>query len=366
MSVMVRMAWDHDEAMSRGSPILVHLVLLALFYCSVQGYYEGFGPGNCPPQPRNAWVSVNATRVFFIGAHHTGTTSIVWLVNHVLIPRCRLPLKGAKHDMFWPARVERLWTAASFADTPYLTGQWTERLEFGHARHPDVRTLFHCFPRSLFVINTRSLASYVRAKVEWESGRRLAEVCTMTPIEHDLAVPTTETGRLLRRVTERACMMAWERERLHARFLDFVLEDPAAREHRFLAVDMTTESTGQVARRLCRFIATFVFAGDQQRLRAHCGVSGLGHPVPGSHSHQSVLSAKAKACEAAFVSRVLTDPPAALPPCRRIEGLFREPMLEEKVLVGTLWNESHSSSLRDLAMRFENAHRDEEDEERHR
>ena len=268
----------------------------------------------CPPPPADAKLLPNATRLLFIGPHHTGTTAYVGMASnsrrrlllfdkfkssshsnfssinsmfhHVqLTPWSRgkslmkysdsVPIFPA-HDNKWTAGYGSLWMYDALADTPYQhVWEWNELLEFGHPRHPDVRMLVECFPRSLFVINTRSLVNYVRSKVNWETGRHgySSEPCGgpryppaikknnrwyNTSARYNTSAISSHpnlTNPGFNKLASSMCSIAVVRELLFERFLNFIAEDPASRQRRFLATDVTTEDYGRVAYRLCRFFS---------------------------------------------------------------------------------------------------------------
>lgn len=177
--------------------------------------------------------------------------------------------------------METLWQYPCVADTRYVTGGWNEALEFGHPMHPDLRLLYHCFPKALFVLNTRSLATYIRAKADWESGsfktycrEQLAAVSAMqSPREAtnltQAALPAPARRRPGRRPEQSVCSIASDRERMHARVLDFILEDPSERERRFIIADVTSEKKGMVSLRVCRFLQTFLVEQPGNTTGAH-------------------------------------------------------------------------------------------------
>lgn len=83
-------------------------------------------------------------------------------------------LPWPKHDFSWAFTPHMYWEFSAFADVTFRPlGEWKlGEFEFGSHRHPDLRTLYRCFPNSLFVLNTRPLVDYVRSKTAWEQGRR--------------------------------------------------------------------------------------------------------------------------------------------------------------------------------------------------
>ena len=150
----------------------------------------------------------------------------------------------------------QVWKHDALADTPYFTvTQWNASLEFGHLRHPNVRLLAHCFPAALFVLNTRSLVSYARSKVSWETSRTrrglpsapcAAASATATEERKGIARPNTSAPsyelialkviQYIRRpsgahaltsvsiLSKQVCDAAVVRERLHRAYLGFIME----------------------------------------------------------------------------------------------------------------------------------------------
>lgn len=54
-------------------------------------YYEGYSAAHCPEEPRDAIVGVQDPRLYFIGAHHTGTTTYTSLVHNLIRCICLPP-----------------------------------------------------------------------------------------------------------------------------------------------------------------------------------------------------------------------------------------------------------------------------------
>ena len=123
----------------------------------------------CPQEPEGAIVPRNSPRLLFIGAHHTGTTSYIQALKAMI---GKIPLVHPGHEFSWCYDFRKLYKHDSLADVSYRhVAEWEPSLEFGSHRHPPVRMLHRCFPKSLFVINTRPLVDYLRSKLSWESGR---------------------------------------------------------------------------------------------------------------------------------------------------------------------------------------------------
>ena len=286
----------------------------------------------CPEETDDA-VPTNATRIFFIGAHHTGTNSYFnlfggcWGVPKGKKKNMRSKIKEfsfAAHNPSWPYTPTLWFQHDVFTDTPYVP--WTEwapnEIEFGHFKHPDVRLLYKCFPQALFVINTRSLVSWVLSKVlqeaenfrEKHKGRpsppcdsphyplpswnKLAAPLPEPHIAAEMLFPQTpnSSSRSYGRIGNNICNAARAREELHARFLSFVAEDPVERSQRFLITDLPSEGFTNVSLRLCRFVAQWrgTPPGVCEDLRAH----------KVQHAHKSERP-NAK-CEVEFVRQALT------------------------------------------------------------
>lgn len=229
-----------------------------------KNYHPSFGERRtieCPAPPDGAKLARNATRLLFIGPHHTGTFSYNGMALDGYFGT------NPAHNAKWTRDPAIIWEHDVLSDTPYVNvDEWNERMEFGHTKHPDLRMLFECFPNALFAINTRSLSSFVRSKVSWQTGRHghpsepcggarkvikgspLDTTAAVTPAHPDLAHPSIDEY-----LAPMMCSTALVRERVYRRFLDFIAEDRAVRQPRFIATDITAEGFGPTAYRLCRF-----------------------------------------------------------------------------------------------------------------
>ena len=286
---------------------------------------------DCPVEPKSAAVPLNSTRIFFIGAHHTGTETYYRMFrgkNHEYFSDLL-----AEHNPSWPYSPEVWFQANVLSDSPYVPlSEWNlDQFEFGHKKHPNVRLLFQCFPNALFVLNTRSLRSWVRSKVKWEAstfrmrnyGRPLPPCDSpryprpswhKDPVknaraskgrdmhsdartfESDMPTRPNTTDPLYASLGSRMCDVTMAREELHLLYLTFVAEDPLNRLPRFLIVDLPAEGYAGASLRLCRFLATW-----QVKPVGTCNILAKSDNMNGHSSHHTNDD-----CENDFIAQALT------------------------------------------------------------
>jgi hypothetical protein len=262
------------------------LLLLVCLTCSTSAYYPNVPQGQCPHPPANTPVIVptNNTRLLFIGPHHTGTTSYIKVFVELKEKRYS-PLLHPGHDMHWAdSREDKIFQHDVLADTPYYDFNDHVGLEFGHRYHPDVRTLYNCFPKSLYVINTRPIIGYLKTKLMWElsfDGHPTAPCQTEIAFKRDpfyYTIPRYEKAKLFPSFDmstrkelaislshpnvkqfplgymSKICQVALVRERLYLAFLNFINEDLIHRQPRFLITDIEKEDMQDIVKRLCKFV----------------------------------------------------------------------------------------------------------------
>jgi hypothetical protein len=225
----------------------MHMYCAAVVFATLLSSHASLG-GNataprqaCATPPANALFSSNATRMFFIGAHHTGT------FTYASIAERYVGFQRSVHDCAW-AHIAQLWFMAdAFSDTPfhYTPPGKAGGFEFVNAKHPDVRRLHRCFPSSLFVLNTRSMSSWLLSKFSWHR------------VNNNGATTCAGATKLLRENRGFLCQMISARETFHAAVVDFVIGLPAFERRRFRITDLPAEGSGTVAARLCVFRSFF-------------------------------------------------------------------------------------------------------------
>lgn len=231
------------------------------------------------------------------------------------------------HNPSWPYSPELWFSTHVLSDSPYIPfSEWRlDQYEFGHMKHPNVRLLSQCFPKALFVLNTRSLGSWVRSKVNLEAanarmrnaGRPLPPcdspfyprpswrkditksrdaIREKTKFESDVPARPNMTDPLYSALGARMCDTAMAREQLHLLYIKFVAEDPTARLQRFLIIDLPAEGYAGAMLRICRFLSTW-----------------RGDPVEGCDSLAEMNNTNAHSshhtngdCENEYLSQVLT------------------------------------------------------------
>lgn len=241
----------------------------------------------CPTPTLNAHYFINDTRLMFIGAHHTGTTAYINELKRMSAhfkDEDRV-IHSPMQNMFWSSNSDKLWEGDAYADCPVYP-QWSTKYEFGHLLHPDLRTLFNCFPNSLFVINSRPLQSYLRTKVSWEmrSPSRLmgktspmcdeklrsnsVNVINSSNISSNEPVLSLMSSKFVTKV----CEVTLSREKLHKAYIDFIIQNTETRPHRFIITDLELEGSKQVMYRICQFSVTSVSSDPmrKQRLEEGC------------------------------------------------------------------------------------------------
>ena len=232
---------------------------------------------SCPAEPPRPVVDGNATRMFFVGAHHSGT------YTYQAIAR-RLAFAHAQHDRSWGFDTAKLYEGDAFADTPMFWPLSREH-EFGHAKHPNVRKLMNCFGGGLFVLNTRSLISWLSSLFHWQFGSERPDCAA--------------SERILADKRTKICQWVRAREQYQTAIIDLFAKAPAPWHERFVITDLPREGSANVTRRLCRLRQRF-----DGRPAGACDAFGDRSSV---HVHKSPFrSADARACAEARIRAMLS------------------------------------------------------------
>lgn len=258
---------------------LVYFIIVLLAQ-HASSYYSPRGV--CPtPGHDTQYPLLNNTKLMFIGAHHTGTTTYI-VQSKKMISYFKDEDRMIHHpiqNMFWASNSDKLWEGDAYADCP-VYAFWNSSLEFGNLLHPDVRTLFNCFPKSLFVINSRPLQSYLRTKVNWElrSPTRLmgkpSPMCgdaNMASNSNSLHEPIISL--MSSKFVKKVCEVALSREKLHKAYIEFILENTLERVDRFMVTDLELEGSTHAMYRVCLFSISHSTSYDsmkRQRLEEGC------------------------------------------------------------------------------------------------
>jgi hypothetical protein len=316
--------------------------VLFFLIVSATAYYSDVKPGECPVPPVDPIIPKNNTRLYFIGPHHTGTTAYIKAFFE-LKSKLKLPLTQPGHEMHWAYSLDKkIYKFDIIADTPYRDWDDENGLEFGHPSHPDVRTLFNCFPNSLYVINTRQLLGYLKTKVTWELGFhgnpsppcQTAAVYASDPFHFALSkAEKTKTFLAQNAVSKKQlstslkhpnasqfpldymskiCQVAYVRERLYLAFLNFINEDLIHRQPRFLITDIEKEGLNNIMRRICKFVHIYKWSSlapsssfDKKKNEVLGFCDGIEFPPPKAKQHQSLYANSQ--CEAESFQYVIVN-----------------------------------------------------------
>jgi hypothetical protein len=383
------------------------LLCLLIITTTASAYYSDIEPGECPAEPANPIIPTNNTRLYFIGPHHTGTNSYIKAFIH-LQDVLGMPLSHPAHDMHWAyTMANKMFNYDVVADTPYRDWNDNIGLEFGNKLHPDVRTLFYCFPKSLYVINTRPIIGYVKTKVIWElgfQGHPTPPCQTETAFSNHpflYSMLKTDKGKFYGSQSGSniadyfqsishpnvkqfplgymsiVCQVAYVRERLYLAFLNFIHEDLIHRQPRFLITDIEKEDMQDIVKRLCKFVHINVlptsstsvdrlFEMKKQEKINFCNEIAF-PPFPMKH-HPSVyanIECELESFEYIFMNATGINAPVTFPnkgntrhltnECRRISNTFsREELLNDSsiFLVPGEYKTKYKELIEELSTRY--------------
>ena len=269
---------------------------------------------SCPLAPPLAKHDASAPRMFFIGAHHAGTTF------HSMLARRELGFSRSLHDPHWTHEPDLWWAHDAFADSPYFGVEADfDVYEYGHWRHPDVRFLARCFARAILVLNTRALDAWLVSKIAHEHFVPVYNKAQDATADFDACA---HVRRSVFDVQEHVCAAALSRERFHARALDTIGELNASA--RFAVTDATAVGgAADTSARLCtlreRFLSDYAPTAACEAAVARSGEGGsiretmaAARDSPSSrHESTQLASLDIRQCALDAIRGVLTSEPDA-------------------------------------------------------